>query len=336
MKLLSVAIPSYNSEQYVAKCVESLVVAGEEIEILIVDDGSSDTTWEKAQQLEQQHPTIVRAIHQENKGHGGAVNTGLEHATGEYFKVVDCDDWVDSVALMAVMQKLRYFVNHQQCVELLVTNYVNEIIGHAPKVMAYHKILPTNTYFTWDDVQPFPAGKYLMMHALIYRTQLLKDYRFQLPEHTFYVDNLYVYEPLRYVQSMYYLDVDFYRYLIGRDDQSVNETMMMKRIDQQLKVSYLLIDSVDFQTELHPALRQYLWHHLEIVMGISSAILNKMGKPADIEKRTALWQYLEAKNPSVYEAMRFGLFGRIVNPTTKSGLWASNKIYRLLRKLSGY
>ncbi|MDO4432543.1 MAG: glycosyltransferase family 2 protein [Aerococcaceae bacterium] len=336
MKLLSVAVPSYNSANYLEKCIHSLAIAGSEIEILIVDDGSSDTTWELAQQLERQYPDCVRAIHQENKGHGGAVNTGLAHATGAYFKVVDSDDWVEAQALLTVMQTLRHFEQENQLVDLLFTNYVNEIDGVGAKVMSYRQLLPINQMFSWDEVNPFPAGKYLMMHALIYRTQLLRECKLQLPEHTFYVDNLYVYEPLRFAKKMYYLDVDFYRYFIGRNDQSVNEKVMMKRIDQQLKVNYLLIDAVDFEAELHPAVRQYLWQHLEIVMGISSAILNKMGTPTDLEKRKALWDYLKANNPSIYEAMRFGLFGRLVNPSTKSGLWASNKIYRLIRKLGGY
>ena len=92
MKLLSIAIPCYNSQDYMESCIESLLVGGEEVEILIVDDGSSDRTAEIADDYARKYPTIVKAIHQENKGHGGAVNTGLAHATGLYFKVVDSDD----------------------------------------------------------------------------------------------------------------------------------------------------------------------------------------------------------------------------------------------------
>ena len=80
------------------------------------------------------------------------------------------------------------------------------------------------------------------MHSVIYRTALLRECDLELPEHTFYVDNIYVFKPLPYVKTMYYLDVNFYRYFIGRDDQSVNETNMIKRIDQQFKVTYIMID----------------------------------------------------------------------------------------------
>ena len=95
-KTLSFVIPSYNMEAYLDRCVNSLLSAHrtDDLEILIVDDGSKDGTLAYAQKLERNNPGIVRAIHQENKGHGGAVNTGIEAATGKYVKVVDADDWV--------------------------------------------------------------------------------------------------------------------------------------------------------------------------------------------------------------------------------------------------
>ena len=95
MKLLSIAIPCYNSENYMRKCVESLLVGGEDVEIIIVDDGSvKDRTAEIADEYAEKYPGIVKAVHQENGGHGAAVNAGIENATGLYFKVVDSDDWV--------------------------------------------------------------------------------------------------------------------------------------------------------------------------------------------------------------------------------------------------
>ena len=99
MKLLSIAIPCYNSQDYMEKCIESLLVGGEEVEILVVDDGSSDRTAEIADAYAAKYPTIVKAIHQENGGHGEAVNAGIRNATGLYFKVVDSDDWVNRRSL---------------------------------------------------------------------------------------------------------------------------------------------------------------------------------------------------------------------------------------------
>ena len=103
MKLLSIAIPCYNSQDYMESCIESLLVGGEEVEILIVDDGSSDRTAEIADDYARKYPTIVKAIHQENGGHGEAVNAGIRNATGLYFKVVDSDDWVNKEAYEVVV-----------------------------------------------------------------------------------------------------------------------------------------------------------------------------------------------------------------------------------------
>ena len=70
MKLLTVAIPCYNSQDYMEKCIDSLLIGGEDVEIIIVDDGSKDMTPEIADSYAKKHPEIVRAIHQENGGHG--------------------------------------------------------------------------------------------------------------------------------------------------------------------------------------------------------------------------------------------------------------------------
>ena len=111
MKLLTVAIPCYNSESYMEHCINTLLTGGEEVEIIIVDDGSAkDRTGEIADRYAREYPTICRAIHQENGGHGEAVNTGLKNATGIFFKVVDSDDWVNEEAYVQVLDTLRRFV----------------------------------------------------------------------------------------------------------------------------------------------------------------------------------------------------------------------------------
>ncbi len=124
MKLLSIAVPCYNSEAYMENCIKSLLVGGDEVEILIVDDGSVDGTAQIADRLEKKHPGIVRAIHQPNKGHGGAVNTGIENATGLYFKVVDSDDKVRASAYKSILDVLRRFSGEEEPLDLLVSNFV--------------------------------------------------------------------------------------------------------------------------------------------------------------------------------------------------------------------
>ena len=134
-------------------------------------------------------------------------------------QVVDCAD--RSSKILETLQELE---SEGQEVDAFVTNFVYEKEGQSrKKSMSYESVLPVQQIFGWDQVGNFSKGQYIMMHSLIYRTDLLRASQFQLPEHTFYVDNLFVFTPLQQVKTMYYLPVDFYRYLIGREDQSVNE-----------------------------------------------------------------------------------------------------------------
>ena len=207
MKLLSVAIPSYNSEAYMRKCIESLLVGGEDVEILIVNDGSRDGTGAIADGYAARYPSIVKAIHKENGGHGSAVNAGLEHATGLYFKVVDSDDWVKESAYLKILEVLRDITTGESGLDMLISNFVYEKEGQKrKKVMSYRSAFPQDRVFTWDDVKFLLKGQYILMHSVIYRTQLLKDCGLVLPKHTFYVDNIFVYQPLPYVKTLYYFN----------------------------------------------------------------------------------------------------------------------------------
>ena len=126
MKLLSIAVPCYNSQDYMRNCVDSLLKGGELVEILIVNDGSKDDTAKIADEYAEKYPTIVRVIHQENGGHGEAVNTGIRNATGFYFKVVDSDDWVNEEAFEAILKKLQELIAGPQTLDMMISNFVYE------------------------------------------------------------------------------------------------------------------------------------------------------------------------------------------------------------------
>lgn len=144
---------------------------------------------------------------------------------------------------------LRETVTDTKPLDMLICNYVYEKpSAHKHKAINYHSAIPCNKFISWKDVKHFKMSQNLLMHSIIYKTKLLKECNLKLPEHTFYVDNLYAYIPLPYVKNMFYLDVDLYRYFIGREDQSVNEAIMIKRIDQQLKVTKLMIDAHDLSS----------------------------------------------------------------------------------------
>lgn len=124
------------------------------------------------------------------------------------------------------------------------------------------------------------------MHSVIYRTSVLKEMNFQLPMHTFYVDNIFVYVPLPKVKTIYYINKDMYMYYIGREDQSVNESVMMSRIDQQIKITKIMIDNTDLESlGDRPKLRKYMRNYLAMMMCICSVLLRKIGDKESEAKR---------------------------------------------------
>ena len=338
MKLLSIAVPCYNSAAYMRHCIDTLLTGGDQVEILIVDDGSTkDDTAAIADEYEARYPGICRAIHQENAGHGGAVNAGLKAATGIYFKVVDSDDWVNEEAYREVLETLTRFVYGDETLDMLVTNFVYEKQGaRRKKVMNYRTALPQNEVIGWDKVKLFMVGQYILMHSVIYRTELLRQCGLHLPERTFYVDNIFVYQPLPHVKTLYYLNVNFYRYFIGRSDQSVNEAVMIGRIDQQIRVTKQMSDCYDVTRLSEPKLKHYMVRYLEIMMTVSSILAIRSEDPENLKKKAELWQYVKQQNIKLYLRLRWGFLGQGVNLPGKSGRKVSSACYKIAQKFYGF
>lgn len=336
MKLLSVAIPCYNSQDYMRKCIESLLKGGEDVEIIVVNDGSTDQTEAIAEEYVKKYPSIVKAVHKENGGHGSAVNTGLENATGLFFKVVDSDDWVKEEAYDRILDKLRELVGGGQMIDMMISNFVYEKEGEGQgKVMRYRHAIPVDTVFEWKEVRRFFPGQYILMHSVIFRTGLLRECGLKLPEHTFYVDNLFVFCPLPFVKKMYYMDENFYRYYIGREGQSVNEQIMIGRIDQQLKVNRMMMDyMVEHKSMLaaNRKCRHYMMNYLDIITTVSSILLIRAGTQEALEKKAGLWEYMKKKDRAIFIKLRYGLLGQYTNLPGKSGRKISVEGYKICRR----
>ena len=336
MKLLTFAIPCYNSQDYMEHCIESILPGGEDVEILIIDDGSTDRTAEIADDYALRYPSIVRAFHQENGGHGEAVNTGIKNAAGLYFKVVDSDDWIDPEAYQKVLETLRELAGSKTTLDMLLSNYVYEKEGTKHKKVMRQMGFPKDELFTWSDVRHFYKGHYILMHSVIYRTKLLRECELELPKHTFYVDNIYVYKPLQYVRTMYYLDVDFYRYYIGREDQSVNEKVMISRIDQQIRVNKIMLDDVNIWKVPNPKCRKYMYNYLVIITVVSTIMLIRSGTKENLEKKRELWKYIKDKDLKLFHKLRHGIMGQTMNLPGRSGRKISVAAYRLSQKVVGF
>ncbi|MCD7709287.1 MAG: glycosyltransferase family 2 protein [Clostridiales bacterium] len=336
MKLLTITVPCYNSQDYMEHCIDTLLPGGEDVEILIVDDGSTDRTAEIADEYERKHPGIVRAIHQKNGGHGAAVNTGIRQAKGLYFKVVDSDDWLDEEAYPLVLDKLRDLAGSRPTPDMMLANYVYEKQGAKRKKVMRQAGLPVDQMFTWGDVKFFRKGHYILMHSVIYRTKMLRECDLRLPRHTFYVDNIYVYKPMPYVKNIYYMDVELYHYYIGREDQSVNEKVMISRIDQQLLVNKIMVDDVNLWRVNDKKCRQYMLNYLEIITVISIIMLNRSGNPENYKKKRELWHHIREKDLRLYMLLRWGIMGGTMSLPGWGGRTISIVAYRVSQKVVGF
>ncbi|WP_108723836.1 glycosyltransferase family 2 protein [Cellulomonas timonensis] len=335
--LLTVVVPAYNAEAYLRRSLDSLVGAGPLVEVLVVDDGSTDGTAALAQEYVDAHPGAVHLLRKANGGHGSAINTGLEHARGHYLKVVDADDWVDADAFAEVLSTLAGFVAGGRGVDLLVSNFVYEKQGKKNKtVVRYHGALPRRRELRWAQTRRFGKRQYLMMHALIYRTEVLRSAGLRLPEHTFYVDSLYALVPLPHVRTLYYLDVDLYRYFIGREDQSVHEAVMLRRLDQQLRVNWLLLDHVRTTPVADRRLRAYLLHYTAIICAVSSILLIRANTRQSLAEKERLWRELRAADLWLYRRVRWSVFGQVSNLPGPAGRRVSVLAYRVAQRMVGF
>ena len=340
MKLLSVAVPCYNSEAYMEKCVDSLLPGGDKIEIIIVNDGSKDRTQEIGEELVKKYPGIVKLVNKENGGHGDAVNFGLANAEGLYFKVVDSDDKVDREALLEVLKVLERYSTPDNMLDMVLANYVYDKDGAKhKKVMKYDNMIPQNRVIGWDEVKYVIKGHYMLMHAIIYCTEVLRESGLKLPKHTFYVDNIFAYQPFPYVKRLYYINTNLYWYYIGRSDQSVNENIMISRIDQQLRVNRIMLNQYDLFDEAKipsKKLRKYMYNYLEIITVISTVLAIKSGTEENLEKRRLLWEDIRKKDERLYKKLRYGIMGIVMNLPGKAGRKVGVFFYKIAQKIVGF
>lgn len=337
--LVTFAIPCYNSAGYMDACIQSILDAcspATDFEIVVVDDGSQkDDTAAKADAWAARLPGTVRAVHQENGGHGAAVLTGLENARGMYYKVVDSDDWVDRDAVQALLADMRRLLAEGTVVDLFVTNYVYEHVEDGTSnAVGYRGVLPEGRPFTWDEIGKFRMDQNLLMHSLLYRTEVLRAEGLPLPRHTFYVDNIYAYVPLPRCKTVFYRDADLYRYYIGRSDQSINEQVMTSRYEQQLRITRIMVDAYHLYDDVaSDRLRAYMLGYLTLMMAISSLFGHMSKEPESDAKVDELWAHLKEFDPRMYAHARHHFLGIGTNLPGKVGRAITAALYRIARKV---
>lgn len=308
MKYISFVVPSYNSEKYLNKCVDSLLYGDEDVEIIIVNDGSKDRTLEIALDYQTKYPNIVKVIDKENGGHGSGLNAGIMNATGLYFKCVDSDDWVDKSAYKEVLDVIKKNHEENKDPDLYLTNYVFERLDCNKQFV--HKntdAFKPNQMLHWNDVKGLKIAEYVVMHSMIYKLDVLKQSKVKLPEHTFYVDNIFTYVPLKYVKTLYYIDSDFYRYYVGREGQSVTYENMTKNYNMQIKVmkELSLAYTYDEIKALPRGQRKFMMHDLIIKSYLTLFYVMAGYDKTRKEAYNAYFKEFKEKNKSLYYKLRY-------------------------------
>ena len=277
-------------------CIDSLLPGGDRVEVIIIDDGSTDDTGRIADEYVEKYPNICRVIHQENGGHGEGINQGIRHATGKYFKVVDSDDKLseDFVGFLDQLEQL----DSKGDLDLFVTNYYYvHADGVGDRSINYSNALPQYKIFTWEETEPFRIHQLLTIHSCTFRTETMRKWKQELPKHVFYEDNLMIYQTLPHVRKMYYMNSDLYRYWIGRPDQSVQSSILAKRYSHQIQVTEQCFTSCHLDDIQEPRLKRYMRHELFMMFGIA-ILATRQNKSAETDAALKkMWETCIAYDP---------------------------------------
>ncbi len=314
------------------KCIDSLLIGKEDVEIIIIDDGSKDKTGKIADRYQKKYPTIVKAIHQENGGHGAGINTGLKHATGKYFKVVDSDDWLDEKAYKKLLKEIKHIDT-----DLVVCNYVYTYTdGRKEQTISFANVYEEGKVLTWNDIHRLKLTQYPSLHSMMYKKSVLDKSNIDLPKHVFYEDNLFIYLPLVNTNTIYYLNLDLYRYYIGRADQSVQETQLIKRSSHQVLVSEKVCTAYDLTEIKNKKLRRLMTRECIFLMCLG-VVFSRLSFTKEGEKQYKdLWKSVKEKNPKLYHRMRYFSIAAFVSVPGKIGRVMMKIGYRFAHSLVNF
>lgn len=230
-KLLTIVVPTYNMESLLPRCLDSLVKpqCSQLLEVLVVNDGSKDNSLAVAKEYENKYPGIIKAVDKENGNYGSAVNKGIELASGKYFRILDADDFYENQGLMNLLDKLSTLD-----VDMILTNFRrdrgNEKTYYCSQKSKCNIVSP----FEKICIREFPNFK---MHAITYKTSILKENNIHLQTGISYTDSEYCFYPLSYIESFIALDILVYCYQLGRVGQTVDISSQIKSVRNMVQIS---------------------------------------------------------------------------------------------------
>lgn len=240
-KVLTIGIAAYNVESTIEDCINSMLIdeIADKLEVLVINDGSTDSTKKIVNSYVAKYPNTVKLVDKENGGHGSTINATIDNATGKYLKMVDGDDRLEKTGLISLMKELE-----STAADMVFSPYYRVNINTGKKELVGYLKNIQKRYLSRREMSLDKLSDKLVvaMHSVTYKTTLLKNSRYRIDEHCFYVDVEYSLYYLLDVHQILLLDVPVYDYSIGDVNQSINKAVMRKRREQHMKVCKSLID----------------------------------------------------------------------------------------------
>lgn len=238
-KLLSIVIPTYNMENYLQRCLDSLLVEDkrlfEMLEVWVINDGSKDRSSVIAHGYGEKYSGVFKVLDKENGNYGSCINAGLKVATGKYIKILDADDYFDTDILGNLLEKLEAISD----TDLILTDY--SLVDNEGKEIEYRSfnITPLKEHQIESIQHPLSE---IEMHAIIYRRQMLIDMAYKQTEGISYTDTEWAYIPLQSVNNVFYMNETLYQYFVGREGQTMDQSVLIRSYGQMLRVYKHLLE----------------------------------------------------------------------------------------------
>ena len=322
-KILTISVAAYNVEKYIKNTLDSILNTElySKFEVLVIDDGSTDNTYNVVKKYEEMYPDSFKTIHKENGGYGSTVNYSIKHAVGKYFKLLDGDDWYDTDGLKSLIYELE-----QTDVDI-VFNLFNKIING--KIIS--GISFDNKYFGSEELD---INEGIPMHSVTYKTSVLKESGLMLKERKFYTDNYYVSIPLTRVNTVKFLNFPVYNYRLGLSGQTMNRAVNIKHINDLKEIS---LDLIDYFSKIDTSCKSYNYLCTRIAATCTDYFAALLTLPISKESLIQIKEFdkfIKIKSSPLYERManlerKASKTIHMIRKSNYSLYW----IFALLRKL---
>lgn len=228
-KILTIVIPTYNMEKFLQKCLDSLLIKDNQdlIEVLIVNDGSKDSSSDIAHEYEKKYPHMYRVIDKENGNYGSCINVALKIATGKYIRVLDADDWYDTSNFNSFIEQLKHIE-----ADLVISDYRRVFATNKTFDVTFNILQPNKLY--GNEILKEKALIKVLMHAVTYKREILKELNYKQQEGISYTDQEWVFTPMARVKIIAYIKENVYQYFLGREGQTMDHSVFVKNYTHEL------------------------------------------------------------------------------------------------------